>query len=91
VKYVVHYVDDYFFAARLEAAARAYRDEVSALCAKLGIPIADSKTEGPTQCLTFLGIELDTVAMEARLSATRLAELQTLISTWDSVETADSD
>lgn len=34
---------------------------------KVGIPLAKDKTEGPTTCLTFAGIELDTVAMEARL------------------------
>jgi hypothetical protein len=45
--------------------------------------MADKKTEGLKYCLTFLGIELDTEKMEARLSATRLAELQKLLSSWD--------
>ena len=33
----------------------------------LGVPIAGHKTEGPAKCLTFLGIELDSEAMEVRL------------------------
>ena len=36
-------------------------------CAQLGVPIAAHKREGPTTCLTFLGIELDTVSFELRL------------------------
>ena len=33
----------------------------------LQIPIAPGKTEGPAQVIEFMGITLDTVAMEARL------------------------
>ena len=29
-------------------------------CIRLGVPIAECKTEGPKKCITFLGIELDT-------------------------------
>lgn len=84
VDFVVHYVDDYLLIVSDEDKAKAYLAAVLALCATLGVPMADKKTEGPTRCLTFLGIELDTVAMEARLAATRLDELQTLLSAWDS-------
>ncbi len=35
--------------------------------------------QGPTTCLTFLGIELDTVAMEARLPTIQLLEFQQLV------------
>jgi len=31
---------------------------------ELGIPVALDKLEGPVDCLTFLGFELDTVARE---------------------------
>ena len=34
---------------------------------KLGIPLAEDKVFGPTTCLDFLGITLDTLLMEARL------------------------
>ena len=34
---------------------------------RLKIPISEKKTEGPTTCLTYLGIILDTIKMEARL------------------------
>ena len=35
---------------------------ISAVCESLGVPLAVDKTEGPTSCLTYLGIEIDTVA-----------------------------
>jgi len=37
------------------------------LCHNLGIPIATNKTKGPTTCLTFLRIELNTIEMTAKL------------------------
>ena len=35
----------------------------------LGFPVANHKTEGPSHCITFLGIVIDTKAFELRLSA----------------------
>lgn len=64
------------------------RDRALALCRELGIPMAADKTEGPVTQLTFLGIEIDTVAMEARLSAEKLADLQQLITAWVGKKTA---
>ena len=48
----------------------------------LGVPLAPSKIVGPTTRLVFLGIELDTVAMEARLPAEKLSRLRSSIFTW---------
>ena len=78
----VHYVDDFLFIVKTEASARALLPRVLELCAELGLPMADDKTEGPAHCLTFLGIELDTVAMEARLDAKRMAQLHDELSSW---------
>jgi len=40
--------------------------EVERLCVFVRIPPAADKTEGPTNCVTFAGIELDTCTMEVR-------------------------
>ena len=40
------------------------------------------KLEGPWSCLTFLGFELDSSALEIWLAQAKLRELQHLISTW---------
>ncbi|KAI8488950.1 hypothetical protein Bbelb_334680 [Branchiostoma belcheri] len=39
----------------------------SDMCSDVGIPLADDKTFSPDTTMTFLGIELDTLAMEERL------------------------
>lgn len=58
VKDLLHYLDDYF---TLGSAG-------STLCAdRLGIPLSPEKCEGPSTCLVFLGIELGSIAMTARL------------------------
>ena len=93
---VVHYVDDFLFVVEPvsgpppDAAAAALMRGATALCEQLGVPMATGpgKVEGPTTCLVFLGLELDTVALEVRLSAGRLSELLQLIVEWQSRERA---
>ena len=79
---IIHYVDDFLFVVDSEEAATQLRDDVLALCKELGIPMAADKTEGPTTCLIFLGIMIDTIAMRASLSPERLAEFTQLIDDW---------
>lgn len=86
-RFVVHYVDDFLFVVQSTdggVQARFMLEGALSLCKFLGVPMAELKTEGPTTCLTFLGIELDTVRMEARLDAARLAELRALCLAWQS-------
>ena len=44
--------------------------------------MAIPKLEGPTTCLTLLGIEIDTQALEIRLPNDKLQALQELIRSW---------
>ena len=50
--------------------------------------MSPSKTEGPTTLLTFLGIEIDTLLMIARLSPAKLSELQSTLLDWITRTTA---
>ena len=68
VKDLLHYPDDYFTLgpagtlacdSSIRAIQEASRD--------FGVPLAPDKCEGPTTCLIFLGIELDSMSMPARL------------------------
>ena len=45
------------------------------LCKTLNAPIKPSKMEGPTTSLTFLGIHLDTISMEANITEERKQSL----------------
>ena len=49
------------------------------MCKNLNIPVKHSKTVRPTTCASVHGIELDTVAMEARLPADKLENLSILL------------
>ena len=66
-----------------ERVLRAFGGALST-CARLGVPIAAHKTEGPAHVITFLGIEVDTVAQEVRLPMEKLMRLQREIRSWSS-------
>jgi len=51
-------------------------------CSWLGIPLSIEKIEGPTQCLTLLGITLDTKVMQARLPEDKLGRLHNQVTVW---------
>jgi len=48
----------------------------------LGIPLAMEKLEGPSHCLTFLGIALDTQKMQVRLPDDKLKHIKCQLSIW---------
>ena len=52
------------------------------VCHLLNIPLAIQKVEGPTTCLDFLGIILDTIRMEARLPDEKLTRIYHTIANW---------
>ena len=79
---VVHYVDDFLFVVKGLDNAQSFLAAALQLCIKLGVPIAEEKNEGPIHSLTFLGLWLDTVALEARFSDERLAALRRLTLAW---------
>ena len=83
VRYVFHYLDDFLVvgppASPECAEALAQLDSA---CARLGVPIAEHKRAGPTTCLTFLGIEVDTVDGQLRLPADKLDRLKSLLQEW---------
>ena len=63
VELIFHYIDDFIVLSppQSEACERGLLSLVQT-CATLGLIVADEKTEGPSTCLTVLGIEIDTVA-----------------------------
>ena len=48
----------------------------------LGFAVATHKTEGPSHCITFLGIVIDTKAFELQLPADKVQQLQGLVKSW---------
>ena len=73
--FLIHYLDDYFLANVTTAGCRHDMDVFLDICKQLGVPIADDKLEGPATRITYLGIEIDTVAMTIRLPADKLEKI----------------
>ena len=55
---------------------------MQAICAELGVPLAADKVEGPTTTLSFLGIKLDTLSMQASLPIDKLVRLRRELAEW---------
>ena len=79
----IHYLDDFLIVGDPESQeCKLALETMKNLCARLGVPIAHHKTEGPTCRLTFLGIELDTRSGTLRLPVVKLQRLQREITQW---------
>lgn len=72
-----HVLDDFLLVATAEEADTKF-EKFLQICKELGIPVVVKKTEKGT-CLIFLGIELDTIAMQARLPADKLQKCLRLL------------
>ena len=63
--HVLHYLGDFLdIAGPNQELAETHHDFILDMLKYLHVPVAPEKIEGPATCLTFLGIELDTVALE---------------------------
>ena len=83
VRHRYHYLDDFIVIGPPHSPVCAeVLDILKQTYAELGVPIAEHKRDGPTTCLTYLGIEVDTVASQLRLPQGKLQNLQTLLSEW---------
>ncbi len=85
-----HYLDDFlpiFAPSTPPPTARAAVEWMLGLGKQLGLEFQELKTTWPCTCLEFLGHELDTDAMEARMPADKLAWLGDLLATWRSRRT----
>ncbi|KAL5477819.1 hypothetical protein EMCRGX_G024667 [Ephydatia muelleri] len=80
---VEHYLDDFILLGP-PGMNRCQRnlDRALTICASLGVPLATEKLVGPTTRLTFLGIEIDSLALELRLPTAKLEALRETISAW---------
>ena len=80
---LTHYLDDFWIAGpanSTQCASNLYR--IQDVFHKLGVPIAPDKLEGPTTCITCLGIEMDSVAQVICLPPPKFQELLLLLGDW---------
>ena len=76
VQHLLHYLDDFLMAGPANSTICSQNlNAMLTLCKKINSPIKSLKIEGPSTSLTFLGIHLDTVTMEASITAERKESL----------------
>ncbi len=80
---LLHYLDDYFTLGPPASNICAKRlTAIDQAATEIGIPLSPDKCVGPTTCLVFLGIELDSIQMTARLPADKRTELTQMLDEW---------
>uniref|UniRef100_A0A1X7TSH8 Reverse transcriptase domain-containing protein n=1 Tax=Amphimedon queenslandica TaxID=400682 RepID=A0A1X7TSH8_AMPQE len=72
IKLCLHYLDDFIMVEGDLVAAKEAKRLLSSTFEKLGLPLEPSKLEGPSTCLTFLGIEVDTLKLQLPLPTDKL-------------------
>ena len=80
---IYHYLDDFIIVGPPDS-DQCQKDlsTLESICTTLGVPLAAHKREGPTTCLTFLGIEMDSQAGILRLPADKLQRLTSVLQEW---------
>ena len=82
IDFILHILDDFLILGPAES-KNCSKDlqKFLAVCKEVGVPIKKEKTVGPCTCLTFMGLELDSVKMEARLPVDKLEKVRQLLRT----------
>ena len=81
-KHLLHYLDDFLGGGRKNTnECQMLMDKFIMCMNKLNIPLADEKTEGPSEILCFLGLELDSIQMVVRIPMDKIKELLNKIQT----------
>ena len=73
-----HYVDDFIAPPDCSQCSMSL-PILDHECQTLRVSLADHKRDGPTTCLTYLSIEINTVVGQPRPPATKLHRLQSLL------------
>ena len=82
-QWVAHYVDDFITLGSPDSDECAKNVTIMhEACARLGLPVATEKDEGPATAISFVGIELDSGAMEIRLPQDKLTRLKSDLAGW---------
>ena len=63
ITHSLHYLDDFIMVTDSIGKAHFQKDTFTSTFDSLGVPLEYFKLEGPSTCLTFLGIEVDTEAL----------------------------
>lgn len=72
---LLHYLDDFLGGDKTYATCARIMSIFSNTMSELCVPLAEEKTEGPTEVIIFLGLELDSNKMEVRIPLAKISEI----------------
>lgn len=76
---IIHYLDDFCGCALQQDSAQHMLNVMLQTFMELGVPVAEDKVEGPSTSIRFLGLVVDTVAMQVRIPEDKLSDLKQLV------------
>ncbi|KAK3103148.1 hypothetical protein FSP39_016826 [Pinctada imbricata] len=77
---IVHYIDDFLFAGPAKSEnCKELMATFDIICDRLGVPISQDKTKGPSTKLTFPGLGIDTDTQTIYVPPDKVQNLQTLL------------
>ena len=80
---LLHYLDDFITVGPPDSpVCGSNMQKLCDTCAELGVSVATEKTVGPTTCLTFLGIKVDTDLLELHLPQEKLQRVKQMVQEW---------
>ena len=83
IRFVLHYLDDFLFIGAPNSLEATHAAQLATITfADLGVPVAVHKTEGPSSCVTFLVILVDTDKGQLRLPWENLQRVRDKVQAW---------
>ena len=83
VDHLFHYLDDFItIGPPNSSVCQSNLSVIICTCSDTGTPVEEWKTEGPSSTIKFLGMELDSEALEIRLPEDKLEKLRSLLADW---------
>lgn len=80
ISFILHILDDFLILGPANSeACLTNLNKFLSLCDTVGVPIKSEKTELPSTIMTFMGLELDSSTMEARLPYDKLVKVRELL------------
>lgn len=76
---LVRYLDDFLFISSSPESASEHLSTAIRVCGEFGLVVNRKKTEGPSQQMQFLGIQLDSVACTLSITQQRISDLNELL------------
>ena len=76
---LIRYLDDFLFIADSRSSSQLALDSAHRALSAFGLVVNPDKTEGPTQIITFLGVQLDAIRQTLSCTPARVDELLLLL------------